>query len=214
MKKIIALCLTMFFAGSAYAAESAGNRKDSILQIGYAPVGIHFATLVAPTTSVAAYLGESLIIGVEAGSQDYSWEDGDDTVDMNYSQQGVFARWFPGNSFNVLGAYHQRDFSADATVSETAYGMTATATGSLDANATVATVGIGNQWQFDFGLVIGADWVVASTLLSSSVTASVSESTGYADTSEAEQSLADLGETVNEASGAPGVLIVYVAFAF
>ncbi len=59
IRKLSILCLSILFCGSvAWAADSAGNRGDSIIMLGMAPVGIHLATLVAPPVRVAVLLGD------------------------------------------------------------------------------------------------------------------------------------------------------------
>ena len=58
------------------------------------------------------------------------------------------------------------------------------ATGKLSTSAMRFTAGIDNEWRMDWGYMIGADWLSDSTLLTQSISASVSESTGGIDTTD------------------------------
>ena len=72
IKKLSILCLSILFCGSvAWAADSAGNRKDSIIMLGMAPVGIHAATLIAAPIRVAVLL-DDITVGLDVGSNDIS----------------------------------------------------------------------------------------------------------------------------------------------
>ena len=67
IRKLSILCLSILFCGSvAWAADSAGNRADSIIMLGMAPVGIHPATLIAPPIRVAVLLGD-ITVGIDVG---------------------------------------------------------------------------------------------------------------------------------------------------
>ena len=99
--KLSILCLSILFCGSvAWAADSAGNRKDSIIMLGMAPVGIHPATLIAAPIRVAVILGD-ITVGVDAGSASSDKTSGSATGTYTYTNQGLNARYFFGNSFNA-----------------------------------------------------------------------------------------------------------------
>jgi len=186
IKKLSILCLSILFCGSvAWAADSAGNRKDSIIMLGMAPVGIHPATLIAAPIRVAVILGD-ITVGVDAGSASSDKTSGSATGTYTYTNQGLNARYFFGNSFNASLGYHMRNYSADITATSSTLsfpGGTWTSTTStekftLDAKTSVATLGIGNHWLLDWGLWIGGDWVLASGALSSSSEATSTNTSG------------------------------------
>ena len=171
IRKLSILCLSILFCASvAWAADSAGNRGDSIIMLGMAPVGIHLATLVAPPVRVAVLLGD-LTVGFDSGSASSSQTSGTAKSIATYTNQGLNVRYFFGNSFNASLGYHMRNYSAEATAtsSTSTYSggswttTTASETFTLDAKTTVATLGIGNHWLLDWGLWIGGDWVLASS---------------------------------------------------
>jgi len=116
IRKLSILCLSILFCGSvAWAADSAGNRKDSIIMLGMAPVGIHPATLLAAPARVAVILGD-LTVGIDAGSGTYDYSStGWTTTTGTYTNQGLNARYFFGNSFNASLGYHMRNFSGIST---------------------------------------------------------------------------------------------------
>jgi len=72
IRKLSILCLSILFCGSvAWAADSAGNRKDSIIMLGMGG-GIHPASIMAAPVRVAVILGD-LTVGIDAGSGSSSY---------------------------------------------------------------------------------------------------------------------------------------------
>ena len=225
IKKLSILCLSILFGGSvAWAADSAGNRKDSIIMLGMAPVGIHPATLIAPPIRVAVILGD-ITVGIDAGSADSSQTSGTAKSTATYTNQGLNARYFFGNSFNASFGYHMRNYSATATATSSTSTWsggswtttTASETFTLDAKSSVLTIGIGNHWLLDWGLWIGGDWVLASTALSQSSEATLTSSTGTVSATQSAQFKKDaeaLGDLINEISVSSGFAVLTVGFAF
>ena len=225
IRKLSILCLSILFCGSvAWAADSAGNRGDSIIMIGMAPVGIHAATLIAPPIRVAVLLGD-ITVGVDVGSADSSQTSGTAKSTATYTNQGLNLRYFFGNSFNASFGYHMRNYSAEATASSSTYSFsggtwtttTATETFTLDAKASVATIGIGNHWLLDWGLWIGGDWVLAGSALSSTSEATSTNTSGTISATESAKFKKDaeaLGDLVNEISASSGFAVLTIGFAF
>ena len=132
-----------------------------------APAGIHPATIMAAPVRVAVILGD-LTVGIDAGSGSPSYSStGWTTTTGTYTNQGLNARYFFGNSFNASLGYHMRNFSGISTTTSFSLsnrGVTYdTETFTMDAKTSVATLGIGNHWLMDWGLWIGGDWVLASS---------------------------------------------------
>jgi len=222
MKRILIICLAIcaMFYNVALAQESQKVRADKTIFLGITPVGIHIPTLVAPPVGIGFYLGDSWLFGIESGSKSLDQDDGDTKSSADFSNQGIYARWFTGNSFNILFAVHQRNWKASAVVTKSVRSgftiVTESATADLEAKATVATIGIGNQWSFGWGLVLGADWALGSALLSSSSTATITAN-GFSNTqdaADAEKDLTEFGDFLNKASSFPGVLNLTIGFAF
>ena len=227
IRKLSILCLSILFCGSvAWAADSAGNRKDSIIMLGMAPVGIHPATLIAPPIRVAVLLGD-ITVGVDVGSADSSQTSGTAKSTATYTNQGLNARYFFGNSFNASLGYHMRNYSAEATATSTSYTLnasrtafttnTATETFTLEAKSSVLTLGIGNHWLLDWGLWIGGDWVLASTALSESSEATLTNTTGTVTAAQSAKFKKDaeaLGDLINGVSGSSGFAQLTIGFAF
>ena len=222
IRKISILCLSILFCGSvAWAADSAGNRGDSIIMIGMAPVGIHAATLIAPPIRVAVLLGD-ITVGVDVGSADSSRTSGTAKSTATYTNQGLNARYFFGNSFNASFGYHMRNYSATATATSTTYNWqtgysTATETFTLEAKSSVATIGIGNHWLLDWGLWIGGDWVLASSAISESSEATSTNTTGTitaAQSAEFKKDAEALGDLINGISASSGFAQFTIGFAF
>ena len=222
IKKLSILCLSILFCGSvAWAADSAGNRGDSIIMLGMAPVGIHLATLAAPPVRVAVLLGD-ITVGIDVGSGSSSLSSGTAKSTATYTNQGLNARYFFGNSFNASLGYHMRNWTIESTstVSTWTWGTgwsTASETYSLDAKSTVATIGIGNHWLLDWGLWIGGDWVLASTALSQTSEATLTSSTGTvsaANSATFKKDNENVGDLFNAISASSGFAVLTIGFAF
>ena len=225
IRKLSILCLSILFCASvAWAADSAGNRGDSIIMLGMAPVGIHLATLVAPPVRVAVLLGD-LTVGFDSGSASSSQTSGTAKSIATYTNQGLNVRYFFGNSFNASLGYHMRNYSAEATStsSSSTYSggswttTTASETFTLDAKTTVATLGIGNHWLMDWGLWIGVDWLLASNALSQTSEATLTSSTGTVTAEESAKFKKDaekLGDLINAVSASSGFAVLTIGFAF
>jgi hypothetical protein len=225
IRKLSILCLSILFCGSvAWAADSAGNRGDSIIMLGMAPVGIHLATLVAPPVRVAVLLGD-LTVGFDSGSASSSQTSGTAKSIATYTNQGLNVRYFFGNSFNASLGYHMRNYSAEATAtsSTSTYSggslttTTASETFTLDAKTTVATLGIGNHWLMDWGLWIGVDWLLASNALSQTSEAALTSSTGTVTAAESAKFKKDaekLGDLINAVSASSGFAVLTIGLAF
>ena len=222
IKKLSILCLSILFCGSvAWAADSAGNRGDSIIMLGMAPVGIHLATLAAPPVRVAVLLGD-ITVGIDVGSGSSSLSSGTAKSTATYTNQGLNARYFFGNSFNASLGYHMRNWTIESTstVSTWTWGTgwsTASETYSVDAKSTVATIGIGNHWLLDWGLWIGGDWVLASTALGQTSEATLISSTGTvsaANSATFKKDNENVGDLFNAISASSGFAVLTIGFAF
>ena len=225
IRKLSILCLSILFCGSvAWAADSAGNRKDSIIMLGMAPVGIHPATLIAAPIRVAVILGD-ITVGVDAGSASSEETSGTASGSYTYTNQGLNARYFFGNSFNASFGYHMRNYSAEATATSSTSSFsggtwtttTATETFTLEAKSSVLTIGIGNHWLLDWGLWIGGDWVLASGALSQSSEATSTNTSGTVSAAESAKYKKDaeaIGTWINDISASSGFAQFTIGFAF
>ena len=252
MKRWLAFAFALLMvSSSAYAKSSEEIRKDSYILIGVTPIGADLPTLLtspltasalesygfkevksSPLATLGVYLGDSLLIGVDAGSLKASFEDTDTKSqgDVSYSNAGAYARWFMGNSFNILLGYHTRawNLKGSTTQEDPKYpGTKLKINGAVDANASVGSVGIGNQWITDFGLTIGMDWLVASSVMGSTkkvaldgtathpVLGSVSLATLSPATQQAgEKALNKLADDLNTYSGSSGGFILTLGMSF
>lgn len=241
MKRTISLMAVLVLGASlAWGASSRSNRDDSLLYVGVAPLGVHLPTLATQPVAVGVYLGENWLVGAEYGSADLTVKDGkgefgpaeftvpdtedDWKLDGSYDNLGAFVRWFPGtNSFNITLAAHKREWTADLdfvyTRSDT--GTPVPLSAGLTADSTVGTLGLGNQWMMDFGLVIGVDWVVASAPLGTSTSSRIDDSSlaAYgglpaAEKRQAEQEIEDAADTLNTVSALPGLFVLSLGWAF
>ena len=223
IKKLSILCLSVLFCGNvAWAADSAGNRGDSIIMLGMAPAGIHAPTLMAAPVRVAVILGD-LTVGIDAGSGSPSYSStGWTTTTGTYTNQGLNVRYFFGNSFNASLGYHMRNFSGISTTTAYTLGNRGVTyqieTFTMDAKTSVATLGIGNHWLLDWGLWIGGDWVLASSALSQTKeVTSTGTTTGSPSTTQQatnKKSAEAAADEVNDWSASSGFAVFTIGFAF
>lgn len=232
MKKFLGLTILLLTVASiAWGASSRENRADSTFYVGISPFGLHIPTLFTRPMGGAFIINENILVGGEFGR--YTFEltdtqsDGSGKFTAQYLNMGAYARWFPGsNSFNVLLGMHQRNWDGDlrATVKNAiSTDPDINVYYKLRAKATVGTIGLGNQWMADWGLVWGFDWLVGSGLISSSSTGEVVASalidgtphtlTGQ-EIIDAEKKLEEGGDLLNEISALPGFFIFSIGFAF
>ncbi|MDT8447666.1 MAG: hypothetical protein RRB13_12305 [bacterium] len=216
-KWTLAFFILMVASTSAWAADSASNRKDTLLWIGYQPVGVHVPTVAAPPLHMGISLTDNFVFGVDSGEQTYTDTVEGSDVSLTYSNQGAWARWFVGNSFYLKAGYHQRTWDATGTYTEvwtsTYSTATYTAKANIKAEAQVASFGIGNIWLFDAGFYIGADWFVAESVLSGKHSYTITSNTGI-DTATAQEEFDLMGQTMNQISGLGGAAIFTLGWAF
>ena len=222
MKKII-LCISALFTITSvvHAEDSAGNRKDSIIMLGMSG-GIHSASILAAPARVAIILGD-LTVGIDAGSGSPTYTStGWTETTGTYTNQGLNARYFLGNSFNFSLGYHMRNFSGTTTA--TAYTSSyfsgvsyQTETFTVDTKTSVATIGIGNHWLMDWGLWIGGDWVLASSALSQTKEVTSTGTTGSpsaAQLASFKKNAEAAADEMNAWSTSGGLAVITIGFAF
>ena len=186
-----------------------------------APVGIHPATLLAAPARVAVILGD-LTVGIDAGSGSPSYTStGWTETTGTYTNQGLNARYFFGNSFNASLGYHMRNFSGTTTATAytlSNYGVTyQIETFTMDAKTSVATIGIGNHWLMDWGLWIGGDWVLASSALSQTKEVTSTGTTGSpsaAQQASLKKNAEAAADEMNAWSASSGFAVLTIGFAF
>ncbi len=224
MKRIAVLAIAMVcVAGMAFGADSKTNRATKTVGVTYALLPLlHFGTLFAPPIGIDWIANDHFTLGGEFGSGGASVSDSGNKATVDFSNMGARARWFPGtNSFYLGAAVNQRSFTGTATVDakDSTTGLTATAKGTVDSSATVAAITLGNQWTFDFGMTITADWLILSGAVGSSSTSKIKASVSgvtlnTSQTADAEKNLKDIGDFANLVMSAPGFLVISFGWSF
>jgi len=216
----LSLFALAFSVNLALAADSAANRSKSILQLGTSTSGGNVSNNIAPPATLAFHFNNKLILGLEQGifegetegeSNGYTFE-----TDGEYKSQGIAARWFTGNSFNIFLALHQRTWDVSLTAwPDQDASPSVFAIYDLTAKATVATLAIGNQWQADWGGVFGVDWISVATAVSAESSYEPKGISGWGDASDREKAARDAGDYLNLISAAPfGAFNLYLAYSF
>jgi len=165
-----------------WAADSAGNRKDQMARIGI-KTGIHLMYLVT-APFVLEMPGEDWTFGLVYGSGDlestqtsttYDSSSGYETVTVtdtwNFSTTELTARYYFGNSFNIPFGLAMYNISKDN------WKHSDGTTWDLDYKMTQLNFGVGNDWTFDWGGYIAADWVQGGAKLSEKASATLKTGT-------------------------------------
>ena len=214
IRKLSILCLSILFCGSvAWAADSAGNRKDQTVRLGM-KTGVHLFYLVT-TPFVLEFPGEDFTFGLVYGSGDFTTTQTSTTYSGSSTRESVTVtetwtfstseltgRYYIGNSFNIpfgVAMYnlHKDDWKhSDGT------------TWDLDYTMTQLNLGIGNEWTYDWGGYLGIDWFQGGAKLSDKV--SVKQTSGSV--SSTSQTSAEKEST--DISAFAGVLIFTFGFGF
>ena len=175
IRKLSILCMSILFFGSvAWAADSAGNRKDQTVRLGM-KTGIHLFYLVS-TPFVLEFPGEDWTIGLVYGSGDltstqtsttYSGSSTSESITTTdtwtFNTTELAARYYIGNSFNIpFGVAMYNIHKDDWTYSNVKY--------ELDYQMTQLNFGIGNEWTYDWGGYLGIDWYQGGVKLSDKIT--------------------------------------------
>ena len=213
IRKLSILCLSILFCGSvAWAADSAGNRKDQTVRLGM-KTGLHVFYLVS-TPFVLEFPGEDFTFGLVYGSGDLTTTQTSTTYSgggyssvtvtdtWKFTTSELTGRYYIGNSFNIpfgVAMYNLHDDNWE---------YSSTATYELDYSITQFNVGIGNDWTFDWGGYIAADWVQGGAKLSEKASATLVSGT------ESSTSKAKAETTSTEVQAFAGALIVTFGFGF
>ena len=154
--------------------------------------------------------GKNITIGVAGGerttetvSSSYSYSTGEWSYTYQYvtaSTSEVNIRYYPGNSFNWLLGYgkYKRDFKDWESLNDTTY--------DVKVETTQVNFGLGNEWTFDFGMYIGADWLMTGGNLSESYIATLVSGT------ETTSSKINIEEETRGSAG--GVAVFRIGFGF
>ena len=214
IRKLSILCLSILFCGSvAWAADSAGNRKDQTVRLGM-KTGLHVFYLVS-TPFVLEFPGEDFTFGLVYGSGDFtttqtstsysSSSGGYSSVTVTdtwkFTTSELTGRFYVGNSFSIPFGVAMYNIHLD----EWKYLNT---TWELDYTATQFNLGIGNEWTYDWGGYLGIDWYQGGSKMSDKITVTLKDGTeDTASKTSAEKQSTDI-------SAFAGVLIFTFGFGF
>jgi hypothetical protein len=140
------------------------------------------------------------------------------TATLSGSLIAADARWFLGNSFYLRGGLGQRTINAELDIQHKVvdYGIK----GDVEATSMVILFGLGNQWHWDSGFSLGAEWVGFAQPVSSSSSSSLEETGsagGSAATKDDVEDLRDEFENLAKQLGESGsarLLILNIGWAF
>ncbi len=147
---------------AATAQTSEGNRRDSTVLVGYSYVVYGLALPGRKGPAVYWIFDDEWEFGFDYTSADYSLSLL--TVDLASFEEKVYhatARWFPGNSFNLMLGLGQRSY--DLRLGTSYFEKYVPATKSvpplIEVENQILSLAISNQWQWDWGGSLSADWL-------------------------------------------------------
>ena len=214
IRKLSILCLSILFCGSvAWAADSAGNRKDQTVRLGM-KTGIHLFYLIS-APFVLEIPGEDFTFGLVYGSGDLQATTSSTTGSsssgyatqtytdvLTFTTTELTGRYYIGNSFNIpfgVAMYNLHDDNWE---------YSSTAAYELDYSITQFNLGIGNEWTYDWGGYLGIDWFQGGAKLSEKASATLVSGT------ESSTSKAKAETTSTKVQAFAGVLIFTFGFGF
>ena len=212
LKKLVISLALCACTAPLYAADSASNRDSQFIRFGTKAVAIHGLYSLSQPLEVE-FPGKDFTIGFVGGSGtsktvksttynsstgkwEYTYYDwAGSTLEFNI-------RYYVGNSFNVLLGYGKYSVTLkdQAFTGSTVYDLTY--------ETTQVNFGIGNEWTFDFGMYIGADWLMLGSKLSDSYTATLVSGT------ETTASKAYVETDTSSIGAAGGAAIFRIGFGF
>ena len=187
IRKLSILCLSILFCGSvAWAADSAGNRKDQMVRLGM-KTGVHVFYLVT-SPFVLEFPGEDFTLGLVYGSGDLTTTQTSTTYSgggyssvtvtdtWKFSTSELTGRYYIGNSFNIPFGVAMYNIHKDD------WKYTSSSTGNvttwdLDYKITQLNIWIGNEWTYDWGGYLGIDWFQGGSKLSDKVSVKLKSGT-------------------------------------
>ena len=98
-KITVSFICSSFLFSPLFAADSAGNRADSSILIGY-QTGAHLATMIAPPLRIGTFVGD-WEIALDIGSNSWTNTEGSTSGVATYKNQGLNTRYFVGNSLSI-----------------------------------------------------------------------------------------------------------------
>ena len=214
IRKLSILCLSILFCGSvAWAADSAGNRKDQTVRLGM-KTGIHLFYLIS-APFVLEIPGEDFTFGLVYGSGDLQATTSSTTGSsssgyatqtytdvLTFTTTELTGRYYIGNSFNIPFGVAMYNLHDDY------WEYSSTAAYELDYSITQLNIGIGNEWTYDWGGYLGIDWFQGGAKLSEKASATLVSGTE----SSASKAKAELTST--EVQAFAGVFIFTFGFGF
>ena len=227
ISKLSILCLSILFCGSvAWAADSAGNRKDQTVRLGMKN-GVHVFYFVT-SPYVLEFPGEDWTFGLVYGSGDFTYKKhyttstgvSSSTVKVKelikLSTSELTGRYYIGNSFNIpfgVAMYNiQKDDFRYQDKDKTSSTYREITYWDADYKITQLNLGIGNEWTYDWGGYLGIDWFQGGAKLSDEV--SIKHKSGTVSDKSKKGAEKGATEISDDIGGFAGVLIFTFGFGF
>lgn len=226
MRNLITCMLLILCPGLAFSDEDSGASKTSAAWRMERPwsIGIEYGLFVSPVSGFgvrAAYaLSPNFQVGFSSTSGTYDAKTLIDpvslttieTFDVAASLNEIEFKWFSGNSFYLGAGIGQRKISFDLSARDTFSNATLNTT--LDTDAIVVNVCLGNIWTLDSGLYLGGEWLaVAASVSSSFETSAQSDSIASEDLQELLDDSEDIAKRLGEASTG-GLALFLIGYQF
>jgi len=148
------------------SADFVSNRKNDLFII-FSTNEVNDRGLYSKTTPLRIEIpGETWSFGLEIGSSGANIQG----LPFKINSQGLYSRWFQGDTLNILIGLMNRKFSSNEWFTYNASSSRVTYNVKTEINE--LTLALGNQWIFPPGYSFGVDWIMWS-LPSSKTTSTV-----------------------------------------
>ncbi|MCX6118594.1 MAG: hypothetical protein NT027_13710 [Proteobacteria bacterium] len=200
---------------SADSSESARSGQKFGLGLLYTPASDF---VLSSGVYGASYLSSKLQVGARyiGGSKklDVSETQGTTTYYATATLTGylfdIDARYFVGNSFNILGGLGFRSANIKYSIEDRA---TTSVSGNITISSIVLPISIGNSWTWSNGFSIGCDWLGVQVPLSGSTKSSLSGTLSADTAKKLNEDLVNTGDKLAKTTSLT-LLLTHLAWAF
>ncbi len=220
VRAVSILVLTGSSFATALAQDNAGPRNSKKISAGvlYTPLSdfvLQYGVGGTFMLNQDMQLGFNVLTGSDS-LPELPEEDLVEVTQADLSGMAVYGhmRYFFGDTFYVLGGLGYRSATFDYKIEDKT--SNDYLKGDLEISSVIAPIAIGNQWNWDGGLIVGVDWLTYMLALSGSSEGSTETTFGGATGADVEalnDDMVEVGDQLSKTSTLT-LALVYIAYGF
>ena len=203
---LLVMVVVVCFSTKSYAVGDQELRKGTKIGFVTKSTGVHFDYAILQPMAIGYYPTPNSAISIEYGESSFNFDQYDVFTEFSgsYMQVGFAHRWFLlGGNFNISQTLSQKTMKSKLKIAiedkeNTPFKNSDYTYTEFKDTALLYGIGVGNQWNFKYGLILGVDYVYKQFLLSSTSSHTV--------TTDSETSSAELTQAANDLVGAENTL--------